>query len=982
MTDVRSQEVRRFGPFQFDVLEQRLFREGKEIKLRRKAFAILRHLTAHPQRLVSQEELTDAVWGKIAMSDSLLRTHVADVRRAIGEGVVETVVGRGYRFLSAVETVKPEPEPQAAEHVATRIAPPHLVGRSSEISILRQAFEAALNRKRQMVFVTGDPGIGKTTLVDAFLADVAAPKGALIASGVCVEHLGAAEAYLPVLAALGAVCREDGDRHLIDLVARHAPTWLAQLPGLVADQDLQALALRTQGAGQPRMLRELAEVFEVIAAERPLVLVLEDIQWADASTTDLLAMLGARREPARVLVVATCRPAEIAKGDGRARVIAELRAHKRATVLNLETWSKATTSDYLAQRFATARFPEDLAPCIHRMTGGNPLFAVAIVDDLESRGMIRLSASGWELAARVADVANCSPETVRQLMDIQIDRLESNEQRILEAASLVGVQFAVGSVAHALELPADEIDKVCEGLANERRLLRFVASEAWPDGSIQSHYSFRHALYRDAALRRVAMATKRLWHRRIAEGLEHAYGASTGTIATEVAVHYDEAKVVAKAAQYYGLAGERAMRRFGRAEAQAHFARARTLVSQLPASDESDRVELAVLKHLGSALIGLQAFDDPLLEQTFTRAAKLARGLGDDRGALAALLSLQRWHFLRGELAEVERYEGEVAEVLSRLGDPVATADATVLWASARLHRGQLTTARGPLDEASRALDAARSDPAQAARVPVVGYAAGHMVVLSWLSGTPDEAMDRASKMLALTESAGNPFHLATALTITALAHSWRGEPEKALDLARRALVVTRDLGLLFWQARAMSIHHWAATVLDPRTAKMHSDELSLALPKLLEGAPHGRTAFTPSVVEVYVRAGYVDRAMRELDEALAFVERTDERAWSSELHRLRGELLKGSDEAETERSLKRSLEISRRQGARSFELRAAMSLAKLYRGAKKSSAAREAVRRCLESFTEGFGTGDLVAAKALLEAGRRPQSRMPPVRA
>src|SRR5580704_7166787 len=125
MTDVRSPEVRLFGPFRFDVMEQRIFREDKEIKLRRKAFAILRHLTAHPQRLVTQEELTDVVWGKIAMSDSLLRTHVADVRRAIGKGAVETVVGRGYRFLSAVETVAPEPEPHSADagdHVATRPA--------------------------------------------------------------------------------------------------------------------------------------------------------------------------------------------------------------------------------------------------------------------------------------------------------------------------------------------------------------------------------------------------------------------------------------------------------------------------------------------------------------------------------------------------------------------------------------------------------------------------------------------------------------------------------------------------------------------------------------------------------------------------------------------------------------------------------------------------------------------------------------------
>jgi tetratricopeptide (TPR) repeat protein len=908
------------------------------------------------------------------MSDSLLRTHIANVRRAIGDGFIETVVGRGYRFLSAVETEKPEPEPHAAEHVATRIAPPHLVGRSTEISILRQAFEAALNRKRQMVFVTGDPGIGKTTLVDAFLAEVAAPKGALIAGGVCVEHLGAAEAYLPVLTALGAVCRDDGDRHFVDLVARHAPTWLAQLPGLVADQELQALALRTQGAGQPRMLRELAEVFDVIAAERSLVLVLEDVQWADASTTDLLAMLGARREPARVLVVATCRPAEITKGDGMARVIAELRAHKQATVLNLETWSKAMMSDYLAQRFATARFPEDLAPCIHRMTGGNPLFAVAIVDDLESRGMIRLSASGWELAARVADVANCSPETVRQLMDIQIDRLESNEQRILEAASLVGVQFAVGAVAHALELPADQIDTACERLANDKRLLRFATSEPWPNGSIQSHYAFVHALYHDAALRRVPTATKRVWHRRVADGLEHAYGARAENIATELALHYDEAKVVAKAVRYYGLAGERAMRRFGRAEALAQFSRAHALMATLPASDESDRTELAVLKQMGPAMIALQGTQAPQLEHIFVRTAELARKTSDDSGLFRALLGLQRCHFLRGQYADIERYEGEVAEVAARLGDPAMAAIATVLSSSARLFRGQLAAARGPLIEASAVLYGVTNDAERMAHAPLAGLWGVHLVMLSWLGGAPDAAMTAAAKMRAWVETLRDPlrlFWLSMALTATGLVHVWRGEPKPALAAARRAMDVCPEGGSPLWQARAMTIHHWAATVLEPETAQARFEELLPALEVQLGAGPGGRTAFTPCVVGVYAAAGHHDRALKELDDALAFVERTEERAWSSELHRLRGELLKESEKAEAERAIQRALKISREQGAKSFELRAAMSLAKLDRGAKKNRAARGGLRRCFASFTEGFGTGDLVEARALLDVGR-----------
>jgi len=540
MTNGRLPDVRRFGPFRLDVRDQRLFKDNTEVELRRKQFVILRYLTTHPQRLVTQEELVEAVWGKnIAISESLLRTHMSQVRRAVGDGVLATVVGRGYRFLLAVETEPLEPKAQVFNHVATHRLPPSIVGRGIEIDALREVFDAAVDGKRQMVFVMGAPGIGKTTVVDAFLAEVAAPRGALIATGLCLEHLGAAEAYLPVIAALGALCRGASDRHFVDLLARHAPTWVAQMPGLLADEELPALALRIQGASQARMLRELSDAIDIIAAEQPLVLVLEDIQWADASTMDLLAMLGARREAARVLIVATCRPAEMTKGDGLARVIAELRARKHASALNLGNWSDESTSDYLARRFTGARFPNELARSIRRMTDGNPLFAVSVVDDLERRGMIRPTEtdakSGWELTASVSEVENRRPDTVRQLIDIQIDRLKSNERRVLEAASIIGVQFAAGAVAHALDLPATEVDAVCEGLADDRQLLRFVSSEPWPDGSIQSHYAFAHALYRDTALGRVATTTKRIWHRRVAEGLEAAYGARAEVIATDAA---------------------------------------------------------------------------------------------------------------------------------------------------------------------------------------------------------------------------------------------------------------------------------------------------------------------------------------------------------------------------------------------------------------------------------------------------------------
>jgi DNA-binding winged helix-turn-helix (wHTH) protein/tetratricopeptide (TPR) repeat protein len=964
----READVRLFGPFRLDVRDERLWESGAELKVRRKPFAILQYLTANPQRLVTQEELVESTWGKIAMSESLLRTHVSELRRVLGENVIETVVGRGYRFLLPVESEKPTARP--SKPVDAGLPANNLVGRDAEMDFLRQSFEAVLQQKRQLVFVTGDPGIGKTVVTDSFLAEVAAPHGAWIASGQCVEQFGAGEAYLPVLAALGALCRGPDGERVVTLLARHAPTWLAQMPGLVRDDELQTLLLRVQGTTQGRMLRELAEALDVLAAERPLVLALEDVQWSDRSTTDLMAMLGARREPARVLVIATCRPAELAKGDGVAKVMAELRARKQALTLHLEALSEAALADYLARRFPGARFPQELAETTYHMTSGNPLFTVAVVDDLETRRMIRHVDGQWELSASVAEVASRRPDTVLQLIDIQLDRLKSNEQRVLEAASVIGSQFAAGIVAHALELPPDEVDSVCEALANEHRFLRFVSAETWPDGTIQSQYAFVHALHRDAALSRVPSATRRSRHRRVAEGLEAAYGGGSDAVAAELAIHFDEAQVVGKAVRYYCVAGERAMRRFGRAEALAHFNRARALVTRLPASEESDRTELVVLKHVGPAIISLQGSQDPLLEQTFTRTAELARKLGDDRSLLGALLGRQRCHFLRAELPEVESYRDEVAAVLSRLADPVAAAEADVVSSGALVFRGHLDAARAPLTTACAVLDGAQSDSSRAVNAPVVGLGGGHMVVLAWLSGAPDRAMALAATMLARAESLRDPFHLCTALTITALAHMWRREPDKTLGMAQRALHAARDVGSFVWQGRALSLHHWAATTLDPGTAHAHFDELSSKLSGLLAAGPYGRTSVTPCVAAVYSAAGHADRALRELDDALAFVEVSDERAWSSELHRARGDLLKDDNPAEAERAFGRALEISRAQGARSFELRAALSLAKLARG-RKSHAARDELKSVHASFSEGFGTADLIEAKALLGKDR-----------
>jgi predicted ATPase len=961
--DSRSREavVRLFGPFRLDVGEQRLWKGDEELKLRRKPFAILRFLSENPLRLATQEEVVAAVWGKIAMSESLLRTHMSEVRRVLGEGAIETVVGRGYRFLLEVEAEKPahnQPKHVEALPIATS-----LVGRSGEMDVLRRVFEAALNQRRQMVFITGDPGIGKTALSDAFLAEIAAPNGALIAHGSCVEQFGTGEAYLPVLAALGAVCRGPDGERIVDLLARHAPTWLAQMPGLVRDESLQTLQLRVQGATQARMLRELAEAFEVIAAERPLLLLLEDTQWSDRSTADLIAMLGARRAPARLLVIATCRPAELTKGDGLARVIAELRAHKQALTLQLETWSEATLAEYLARRFRDSRFPEALAGTIQRMTGGNPLFAIAVIDDLESRGMIRSVVAGWQLEVSVADVASRRADTVRQLIDIQIDRLSATEQRILEVASLVGAQFAAGSVAHALELPADEIDSVCEGLANERRLLQYAGTETWPDGTIQSRYAFRHALFQHAALARTTAATVRTRHRKIAERLETGYVGREEEVAGELAVHFELGQMPAKAGRYHVLAGERAARRCGYKEAAEHLERARALLERTPESRDRDVLELRVSLNHGWSVFQASGRVDvaiPLME----RAKELA-GLLDDRAALGeALIRLETIHIVRGDLREASEQADALAPVLNHLPDAALRLLAKQLEATTVLLRGHFEEARRLLGDLGvfRATD--DKTAMEAAHAHLLAFSMGSFTL--WLMGEPDRAVTLSRRAQQVTERAYDPFeheHVAM-LAEGALLHAWRREPVIAAELAKRALAISEKRSFAKWQGRAELILRWAEAELAPSLPCARVEEL---LSKPWDKGSVGRTMHAMLFVAMCTRLGRAEPALEVIASTLATIERTDERWLEPELHRLRGEVLKTqSDVAEAERSMAAAIEIARKQGSRSLQLRATLSLHALASGAKKKRA-RQDIASLLSVITEGHDTPDLLDARAVV---------------
>jgi len=402
-----------FPPFRLDLEHEQLWRGPDQVPLRPKTFAVLHYLVTHAPRLVTQAELLHAVWADTYVSEGLLRGYMHELRIVLGDAAqvprfIETVPRRGWRFLAPVTTAShPADPPPSHTPCATAASVPRplshvspLVGREVELAQLHGWLARALGGERQVVFVTGEPGMGKTALVDTFLAQALAQGELGIALGQCVEHYGVGEAYLPVLEALGRLCRGAAGDQLLRLLRRYAPTWLAQMPALLEATECEALQPQVHGATQERMVRELAEAVEVLTTVQPLVLWLEDVHWSDYSTLDLLAGLAHRREPARLLVLGTYRPAEVLAHRHPLRGLTQdLQVHRQCVEVPLRLLTVAEVTQYLEARFAIRA--QDAAPfhalgqTLHQGTDGNPLFMVLVVDALVAQGAIAAVAGQW-----------------------------------------------------------------------------------------------------------------------------------------------------------------------------------------------------------------------------------------------------------------------------------------------------------------------------------------------------------------------------------------------------------------------------------------------------------------------------------------------------------------------------------------------------------------------------------------------------------
>jgi predicted ATPase len=456
--------------------------------------ALLGHLLRHSGELVTKQQLLDAVWPNTSVSDAVLKVCISEIRRALGDGVngarlIETRHGRGYRLTAPIF--------DCGSTAIDREPTKPLIARDSGMAALTRYLERAIAGERQTVFVTGEPGLGKTALVEAFVGRALARHVVWVACGHAVRYQGPGEPFEPVLEALNQLNRQVGQDALVALLGSHAPTWLSHLSWASAAQSQPAESTVPSDASRARMLREMTQALTVLTSERPLVLVLEDLQCADCSTLDLVAFLARPLEPARLLIVATAQPFVSLPGvDPLTAIKQELAVHRRCNELPLTAFQVADVASYLEAQLANGRWPPGLADRIHRCTEGNPLYVVNLIDDLLRRNVIVAAGDGWQMEGPLKQVDAHVPDLVRELTAMNFERLESLDRRILEAGSVAGREFSAAVVAAALGEDPLAIEERCEQLVRRQQYIQPAGAGRRPDGRVAARFRFIHAFAR------------------------------------------------------------------------------------------------------------------------------------------------------------------------------------------------------------------------------------------------------------------------------------------------------------------------------------------------------------------------------------------------------------------------------------------------------------------------------------------------------
>ncbi|WP_419759133.1 ATP-binding protein [Acidisoma sp.] len=532
-----------FPPFRIDTPNQCVWRStpgepDHPVPLTPKAFSVLRYLAEHRSRIVSHEELLDALWPEVHVQPEVIKGHILAIRTALGDTArdpryIRTIRSRGYKFIAAPRRGEADAAARGAGDGGRVI-----YGREQPLADLRHLLELATARTPQLVFMPGEAGIGKSALLDLFANTVAARPGVLVAIGRCIEGYGGIEPHYPLLEALNRLLRGVDGEVVLEALLTIAPTWAAQLPGVPSAAGRAVPPPVGVTSTASRMVREFADLVENISKRRPIVLMVEDAHWSDHSTIDVLSALARRRSNGRFLVIATYRPADAASQDHPVRRLHhELLLQGLCRELVLAPIGRDIVAEILGARESDVGALQ-LARALVNQSGGNPLFLFTILDNLAERKLITHSAEGWSLSVPIDDIRLEIPSSLAQVIWARAMQLDPSQRRALEAASVAGVDFNAMMTARASEMDVVAFEDVSESLVQEERFVERRTPLTLPDGTETATYAFKHSLYRDEFYARQGPLRRRKLHLAIADDLETLYPVPLrGQVAFRLAQH-------------------------------------------------------------------------------------------------------------------------------------------------------------------------------------------------------------------------------------------------------------------------------------------------------------------------------------------------------------------------------------------------------------------------------------------------------------
>jgi predicted ATPase len=891
------------------------------------------------------------------------------------------------------------------------------VARERELAQLNAVLDRALAAQGQVCFVTGETGSGKTALVTEFArrAEKVHPD-LIVVLGNCSAQAGIGDPYLPfreILALLTGdveakmskrtISPENADR--LRVLLRWSGNALLEVAPDLINVLIPGVSLITRAGafvagevGWPKKLKKLlrrkaplagspsleqSRIFEqytdlmrTLAVKQPLILALDDLQWADTSSISLLFHLSRRLGDSRILLVGTYRPDEVSIGRAGQRhplepVLNELKRYYGDMRVDLDSTAEAEDRQFVNAFLDTEpnRLGEDFRQALFRHTGGHPLFTVELLRDMRERRDLVQDEEGRWIEGPALDWDGL-PARVEGVIEERIGRLEKELQETLSVASVEGEAFTAEVVARVQAVDERRLSQRLSRELDKQHHLVGAQGVRHLGQQRLSLYRFLHNLLQKYLYNNLDEVERSYLHEDIGNVLEKLYGDQAEEIAMQLARHFQEAGITEKAVHYLRLAGEKATQLSAYEEAIALLTKGLGLLQTLPESSERAGQEIQLNIALGTPLALAKGFAAPEVAEAYARARELCQQVEATPHLFPVLFGLFRFYHVRVELQTAHELGEQLLNLAQRAGDPTFLLQAHMALALTSYSLGELTSARAHFEQGLALYDPKqqRSYPALFGHDPAVASHSFLAQVL-WSLGYPDQSLTESRKALALAEELAQPFNQAWALCFAAMIHQYRREVQEARDRAEAAMALCVKYEFPQWLAMAKMAQGWALSEQGRAEREAGTLQIRQGLADWqATGAKLGHSAFLAPLVEQYLKLGQIKEGLSTVAEGLETVDRHGEHWWEPELHRLQGELLlQQGDEGKAEASFNKAIEVARQQQAKSLELRAAMSLSRLWQKQGQREKARQMLAKIYGWFTEGFDTPDLKEAKALL---------------